>query len=471
MVLKQLNVYVGGVSMKRKLCSIMCSFVMVATLLVGCGSDNSSQNNKSSDPTKTPATAQTIEPSAATGEDPKLKKTIKILSIWAEDNDNGVLLTEICNNYKKINPNFDYEYELVSSDNLKQKVATLAASNDLPDIFVYESGKPIVELIEADQIVDIGAELDKLDVMKYMNPSAVSLLETLSGTDTMYDLPLGHNVEGFWYNKELFEKAGVSAPTTWDEFETTLEKLSAAGIQPLTTGGADKWGATRLINAYLVRTMGADAMSKAAKGEVKYTDKGYVAAAQKILDWANKGYFGKGITTVDMGTAGTALMSGQAAIFYNGSWFTSNLNDESANLAGKDGIGFFNIPVVDESISPSTEYSMNCGNILCFGKSKYDEATSWFVKYFVENIGNVAMEKQGSLKGYTYDVKADSMSGYTQIVLEEIGKAKSACTWFEATMNSEVSTVAQENVQTLLNGDMTAEEYMQSIQEAYEMSK
>lgn len=163
-------------------------------------------------------------------------------------------------------------------------------------------------------------------------------------------------------------------------------------------------------------------------------------------------------------------MSGDAAIFYNGSWFTSNLNNESENLAGADGIGFFNVPVVDETISPADEYSMNCGNILCFSKDKYDEASSYFLKYFVENIGNEAMEKQGSLKGYTYDVSDDSVSGYTKVVLDEIGKAQSAFTWWEATMNSETSTVAQENVQTLLNGDMTALEYMESIQDAHDMS-
>ena len=101
------------------------------------------------------------------------------------------------------------------------------------------------------------------------------------------------------------------------------------------------------------------------------------------------------------------LMNGQAAIFYTGSWFTQNLTDPTQNTAGEDGIGFFNIPVEDESISSSTSYSMNCGNILAMSKDK---------------------------------------------------------------MNAEVSSIAQENVQPLLNGDMTGQEYMQSIQDAYDMS-
>ena len=67
------------------------------------------------------------------GEDPQLEKNIKILTIWAEDNDNGMLLNKICEDYQKnVNPNFTWEYEMVASDNLQQKIATLAASNDLP---------------------------------------------------------------------------------------------------------------------------------------------------------------------------------------------------------------------------------------------------------------------------------------------------------------------------------------------------
>ena len=50
------------------------------------------------------------------GEDPQLEKNIKILTIWAEDNDNGMLLNKICEDYQKnVNPNFTWEYEMVAS--------------------------------------------------------------------------------------------------------------------------------------------------------------------------------------------------------------------------------------------------------------------------------------------------------------------------------------------------------------------
>ena len=47
---------------------------------------------------------------------------------------------------------------------------------------------------------------------------------------------------GVWYNKELFEKAGIDAPpATWDEFLADVQKLKDAGITPIAVGEKDKW--------------------------------------------------------------------------------------------------------------------------------------------------------------------------------------------------------------------------------------
>ena len=103
-------------------------------------------------------------------------------------------------------------------------------------------------------------------------------------------------------------------------------------------------------------------------------------------------------------------------------------------------------------------------------KAKYDEGTKWFLKYYMENMGNLAMETLGSVKGYTYTTAVEDMSGYTQLVLDEINKATEGFAWWEAKMINEISTTAQENVQPLLNGEMTGEEYMQSIQDVHDMN-
>ncbi|MCC2671477.1 MAG: sugar transporter sugar-binding protein, partial [Armatimonadetes bacterium] len=49
-----------------------------------------------------------------------------------------------------------------------------------------------------------------------------------------YLLPYYLNLNGWWYNVDLFEKHGWQPPQTYDELLTLGEKIKAQGIAPLT---------------------------------------------------------------------------------------------------------------------------------------------------------------------------------------------------------------------------------------------
>lgn len=473
--------------MKKKILALTLGFTMVVGMLTACGSSSSTSTSSSDASASSEDAAEDTAEDAAedaaeeettlTGEAPAESRSITILSMWPEDDEettaNGAIITAMCEKYKEeVDPNFSWEYEYVSSDNLRTKVQTLAASNDLPDIFAYDAGTPLVDLIDAGLVLDITQALEDMDVYDTLDNGATTYLAALTGTDHIYDLPLGLNIEGFWYNKELFAQAGIEkAPETWDEMLEDADKLLEAGIQPFATGAADMWPTTRLIHAYAIREMGADCMNKAADGELAYNSEGFIKAAQMIQDMNLAGYFGEGATTVDQNTAADMLLSGQTAMIYNGSWYTSSLNADT-NPAGQDGIGFFSVPTVEGGEGILTEYPMNCGTILCLNSKTYDETMASFLKFFVSNVGDYSMSNFGALKGYVVDetVSAD-MPSYTKMVAEEMNKVTGTANWFEALMASELSAMAQQNVQSLMNGDMTAEEYCEQLEECYQDTK
>ncbi len=391
-------------------------------------------------------------------------RKIKILSIWDETDPstNGYILNELSKEYAQTVEGFELDYEFVSIENLDQKVTTLMASDDLPEICIYESGKRLKKVIESGQILDLDKTLTELGIRDSVDEGAASLLINLVDGVGLYDLPLGLNVEGFWYNKALFEKAGVSVPTTWSEFLAVCQKLKDAGIVPIAQGGKDKWPMTRVLNAYLVRHVGKDAVKDAMEGKTKWTDPAYVEAAQMFQDMAKNGYFVEGMTTIDPGTATSMLTGGQAAMQYNGSWITQSLALDT-NQAGADGIGFFNVPV-DNDQSTLDDYSMNCGNIMMFSAKKYDEAVGDWMKYVLPRIGDYAMQNFGTFKGYKINEMPQDLPVYTKIVGDALAGAKGAFLWFESKMDSETSTLAQDNIALLYSGEMTAEEYMTQLQ-------
>ncbi|PHV70444.1 hypothetical protein CS063_10140 [Sporanaerobium hydrogeniformans] len=447
--------------MKSKLLMGALSLALCTSLLGGCGSGKGTASEPTQKAAEAPKeTAKEAEKPA--GE----KKTIKFLSIWPEDKDNSKLILELTEEYKKENPNFDMEFEYIAPDDLVSKIKVLLASDDLPDVFAYESGEPLAELIDAGAVVDMEAALQDLGIADCVDEGAKSLLKTLVDGRGLYDLPLGLNIEGMWYNKALFEKAGIAeAPKTWDELEAACDKLMAAGIQPIAGGGKDKWPLTRLLNAYIMRSIGVDAMLEVKQGKRKMTDPEFVKAAEVIQNMVKKGYFGQGVTTVDQGTAVSMVLNGQAAMHYNGSWVTENLNSAD-NAAGPEGIGYFNIPTVAGGPGKLDEYSMNCGNILTFSSKKYDAATADWVKYVFTRMGDKAITDYGAFKGFKINNMPSSLTYYTNIVADNLKAAKGSSLWFEGRFDAKTSKIAQDYVQTLFNGEITPEEYMTAIQDS-----
>ena len=58
----------------------------------------------------------------------------------------------------------------------------------------------------------------ELGIRDCLDEGAVSLLKNLVDGLGLYCVPLGMNMEGFWYHKGLFEQAGIEkVPETWDE--------------------------------------------------------------------------------------------------------------------------------------------------------------------------------------------------------------------------------------------------------------
>lgn len=74
------------------------------------------------------------------------------------------------------------------------------------------------------------------------------------GVDGIYALPNELNVDAIFYNKALFEKAGIEkTPETMDELYEDIDKLVAAGITPFGVGGKNTWVMGHIFNNILAK--------------------------------------------------------------------------------------------------------------------------------------------------------------------------------------------------------------------------
>ena len=82
---------------------------------------------------------------------------------------------------------------------------------------------------------------------------------------TLHSIPYQPSIFGFFYNKTLFDKAGIKeVPTTWDELDAVCAKLKDAGITPIT---ADDAYMTSFIGYHLARYIGQDGVKSLVTGE------------------------------------------------------------------------------------------------------------------------------------------------------------------------------------------------------------
>ncbi|MDI4643801.1 hypothetical protein [Cohnella hashimotonis] len=78
--------------------------------------------------------------------------------------------------------------------------------------------------------------------------------------------------------------------------------------------GSRKWTLTRLINGYVVRKYGFDAMARVSRGELSLTNPGFLEAADVVRRMALQGYFGEHVNTADLDEAIATFLQGRAAI-------------------------------------------------------------------------------------------------------------------------------------------------------------
>jgi multiple sugar transport system substrate-binding protein len=115
------------------------------------------------------------------------------------------------------------EVQVVSWDTIDQTSSTMIQNNQAPDLLninVYASYAKDALLWSADDVLSATAKADLLDAF------------VKSGTyqGKLYGMPDLSSARAFFYNKDLFAKAGITAPpTTWADFEADAKKITALG--------------------------------------------------------------------------------------------------------------------------------------------------------------------------------------------------------------------------------------------------
>lgn len=128
-----------------------------------------------------------------------------------------------------------------------------------------------------------------------------------------------HRVNWLWLNPAVLAKAGVKAPTTWDEFFTAAEALKKAGVTPVAHGGQN-WQDFTTFETVALGLGGPEFYKKALvqldpAALTSPTMESVLTTFKRI-----KGYTDKNAPGRDWNLATAMVIKGEAAMQFMGDW-------------------------------------------------------------------------------------------------------------------------------------------------------
>ena len=369
------------------------------------------------------------------------------------------------NECKAENEAMPLEIETLPQADVNQRLVLLASQNQLPTTFIAPTAelRPGGQLGEDDITVDLEATLTELGVYDNILPAAAAAVKNVYG-GRMVSMPYQFNIEGFFYNKAMFEELGLEEPQTWDEFLDVADALEGSGVDALTLPGSQSWIILRYVGNSIFRDLGPDALKAVAEGDAKLTDPEYVAAIERIAEL--KDYFGEGTSTMDMQTSTSQLLTGKAGMMYNGTWMLADINNAELNPLGPDAFGFMPFPAVEGGKGDINQYPANTGAATAFSAPLYNEGVGDWLTCISENYGSSVMNEQGVISGFKLNQPVDEVPPLTGEIQDIMAEATDTVTWFEVPFQPRAAAAAGENAVPLITGSMTAQEWAQVVQDA-----
>ncbi|MEU1219394.1 ABC transporter substrate-binding protein [Streptomyces microflavus] len=393
-------------------------------------------------------------------------KDFKYLSV-TENTTTRTALTKLSEgSCKAENDALPLKVETVPQASLDQKLQLLAGQDALPAQFAAGNAPALTkQLAESGKVADLDLELQRLGVFDELEPAAVSTIKALYD-GKLQTLPYEYNIEGIFYNKKIFKEKGIEVPGTWDELVAASDKLNTKGVQPFAASGQQGWPITRIISGYLYRSLGPDALDKVNAGLAQLTEPEYVKAAEEIAALGKKGYFGKGVGSIDYDTAMNQFLTGKSAMFYMGSWALANISDPKQNKVGAENVGFMPFPAVTGGAGSADQYPSNVGLAITLGSKNFDKKTGAWVSCIAKNYGSTALKDHGSISGFKVNTPVKDANEVTTTVRKTISSSQQNVLWFEAFFSTKATTASQTNAAGLVTGSVSPKQFMETVQSA-----
>lgn len=357
--------------MKKKLLCMLLGLTMTASLFIGCGKSSSSDTSST-----TPSTTETEATAAPAAKATSTSSEGVTISYAVWDSNQAALIQQLADSFES-ETGIHVDIQVNGWGDYWTALEAAATGGSLPDTFWMHSNN-IYYYAANDQLLDLTSYIDSSEAIDLANyPEGLDQIYNLNGKQ--YAIPKDYDTIGLWYNKTMFDAAGVAYPTdswTWDDMKDAAEKLTKAD--------GSQYGILAPLHSqegfynFIYQNGGTIVTADKKSG---YDDPKTIEAMEYYFDLVRDGL--SPAITVDSARA-EAFQNGLVAMALFGSWNLSGFaaNDFMVNNC--------NVAVLPKSNNGGQASIFNgLGNAIAVNTKHPDESWKW-----VEYLSNEAGQKK-----------------------------------------------------------------------------
>ncbi|MAM12048.1 MAG: ABC transporter substrate-binding protein [Rhizobiaceae bacterium] len=326
------------------------------------------------------------------------------VTLWTLNFDNSganEALKQVAADFEAANPDIEVEIVQRAVDEHKTALRVAAGSDRGPDIYFSWAGLGLGgEYVKAGLSLPLDKYYDEYHWSDELLPTAAAFADLYEGGKQ--GVPFTFKGEAVYYNKKLFEKAGITEePKTYEEFLADAQKLKDAGIAPFTFGGTVNWHVMRLMDVILETKCGAEkhdalmAMTADWATEPCATDS-FAEFAKWTQDYTLQPFMG-----IDNKQSYSLFTADRAAMMLEGDWLVGQLAGSGENL---DDYGIFPFPTNTDRLYGFAEYNY------ISTKSDDPDAAAKFLDYLLSTDVQQRVLGKISAISVNKNVKYDNLS-------------------------------------------------------------
>ncbi|MBN9327815.1 MAG: extracellular solute-binding protein, partial [Cellulomonas sp.] len=296
---------------------VVAATALAALSLAACSSGGSSSSSSSA------AAGGTANPTT--------------LTFWHYEGDDSAMTqgwNAAIKEFEAANPGVTVKVEKQTFEQLQKNAKIVLAGNDVPDVMEYNKGNATAgQLASQGLLTDLSAGAKKYGWDSKLSSSVQTTAKYddngLMGSGKWYGVPSYGEYVTVFYNKDMFDKYGISVPTNFADFEKALATFKQNGVTPLAEAGAE-YPLGQLWYELVLNKADRSFVDnfELFKGNVDFTSGPLLDGTNTLADWVSKGYISKDSSGLKAEDMGTAFIAGKYPIMVSGSWWFGRLNKE-----------------------------------------------------------------------------------------------------------------------------------------------